>query len=221
MKSMELDELATALWRVARPPSSVAAITIAQDVFVRATSPYWRRVALDVYRRWRRKLPSTVEFEDIEQEFTMQVLEHVPHWDPGTGMPISKFVCWAATHRTQREIHKMRGARIHGNEGKNKGRPETTFSAYSAKRASHGARDGRPEDVDPCDLVPLYATQDVREALVMLALQNCDGDPDDAAVKLFESFSSRVECELRDVEHARRVVLGTVHDVMGPYISAA
>src|ERR1019366_303074 len=239
MKSMELDELATALWRVARPPSSVAAITIAQDVFVRATSPYWRRVALDVYRRWRRKLPSTVEFEDIEQEFTMQVLEHVPHWDPGTGMPISKFVCWAATHRTQREIHKMRGARIHGNEGKNKGRPETTFSAYSAKRASHGARDGRPEDVDPCDLVPLYATQDVRaalrevlsdalvdavtvrEAFVMLALQNCDGDPDDAAVKLFESFSSRVECELRDVEHARRVVLGTVHDVMGQYISAA
>jgi len=229
MKSTEIEQFGTALFRG----------EITQDKFVRATSHHWRRLALDLYRRWRKKLPPSVEFEDVEQEFLMQVLAHLPQWDASAGMPISKFVSWAATKRTQREIHKMRGARIHGNEGKNKGRPETTFTAYSAKRASHGSRDGRPEDVDPCDLVPLHATQDVRaalrevlsdalvdavtvrEAFVMLALKNCDGDPDDAAAKLFESFSARVECELRDVEHARRVVTETIHDAMGAYIHAA
>ena len=229
MKSAEIDECAMALWGK----------QITEDAFIRGTAGHWRYCAADIWRRWRRKLPAATEFEDIEQEFLIQVLRHVPEWRPDRGMAIGKFVAWAATKRTQREIHGIRGARIHGNEGKNPGRPETTFSSYAARRAARGARDGRPEDVDPSDLVPIHATQDIRaalreilsdaladavtirEAFVMLALQNCDGDPDDAAVALFADFSARVECELRDVEHARRIVLGTASEVLGQYISAA
>lgn len=229
MRAVEVDEYGMALWGQ----------KITENAFLKATQPHWNRIAVDIWRRWRKKLPAATEFEDVAQEFLMQVLHHVPQWSPDKGMAIGKFLAWAATKRTQREIHKMRGARIHGNEGKNLGRPETTFTAYSARRASRGAKDGRPEVVDPSDLVPIHATQDVRaalreilsdalvdavtvrEAFVMLALQNSDGDPDDAAAKLFAEFSSRVECELRDVEHARRVVCCTAQQVLGQYISAA
>ena len=225
METAKVDELGHAL-RAGR---------ITADTFLRATRPYWATIAHKIYRRWRKKLPDWAGPEDVEQEFLLLVVENIRFWQPG-GMPLVPFIVWSSTQRTQRAIHRMRGARIHGNEGKNKSRPETTFSRIAAKRMN---RDPDARDFDPADMARIEPRQvddmivgevfemaigrakTTREALVLAALRENRGEPDCAAQDLYEEFATRVECGFVDVEHARRVVGSVVSDVVRRYVSAA
>lgn len=205
------------------------------DKFLRATGPRWRKIARDLHHRWRKKLPAWVEVEDIEQELVLQVFEHIGEFDPARGMTIGGFVVWAATHRTQREIHKMRGARLHGNEGQNPGRPEKTFSNIRGQRGDDGER----MEFDPTSLFPAKAqqfedasveqvlsdaiqrAQTVRDVLILYALRESGGEPDEAACRIFESFSARVQCGVLDAGHARSLVRKAILTVAAQLGSAA
>lgn len=209
--------------------------SISGNELLKLTGPKWRRVARDLHHRWRKKLPAWVEPEDVEQELVLQVFEHVNAWDPERGMPVGAFVVWAATHRTQREIHKMRGARLHGNEGQNPGRPERTFSNLQGRRGDDGER----MEFDPTSLTPERALQceaasveqvlsvaienarSVRDVLILYALRESGGEPDEAACRIFESFSARVQCGVRDAGHARSLVRRVILGVAGQLGSAA
>ena len=165
----------------------------------------------------------------------MLVLQHVDHWDPEKGTRIGAYVTWSAVHRTQRAMNKWRGARIHGNEGKNPGRQEYTFTTI----VSRCRTDEGDERFDPCDLAPtepdqerralvaeavevqLAVATEVREAAVVRALLECDYSPEDAARAIWEDYRVRVECRLLDEEHTLRVVRAQVSEMINAFVDAA
>ena len=205
------------------------------DAFVRATAPHWHRVTVGLWRAWRRKLPESVEFEDVEQTVVMLALAAVRRYDPARGS-IGAYVTWSAQRRAVRAIAEMRGASTHGNAGKNPGAPESSFSKITGRRRQ---RDPDASAFDPADLAPTPARQvddlvvdevfesaiagalTTREALVLAALRQNRGAPDSAAADLYEEFATRVECEFLDIEHARREVSRVVERVVGQLVSAA
>lgn len=230
-----MDEAAHAL-RGAYFTPFVGSLRVAEGEFLRHTAPRWRRIARDLHHRWRKKLPAWVEPEDVEQELVLQVLRAVPCWDAERGLAIGRYVTWAAVHRAQREINRMRGARLHGNEGKNPGRPEATFSSITQRRKRRSA--DAPE-FDPADLLPTEPAQfesaDVREmfalaiegavtereVIIFFALRECGGEPDAAALRIFADFPARVQCGARDEDHARALVRSAIIDLYGRLGSAA
>lgn len=209
---------------------------ITGDRYVRQTAPRWRRMARDLHYRWRKKLPVWVEPEDVEQELVMQVLLAVRAFDPTRGLPIGKYIIWSAEHRAQRAIHRMRGARIHGNEGNNPSRPESTFTTVVQRRQRKNA--DAPE-MTPADKIQVSQTQagevlsieifedairdatSVREVIILYALRESGGEPDEAALRIFESFEARVQCGMRDEGHARSLVRKVVTQVVQRFGSAA
>jgi hypothetical protein len=200
-----------------------------EDAFLRVTAGFWRRRGEDLYRNWRRKLPPSVDAGDVTQELMTQALIAGRKADAGRG-DLAAYVVWSAVHRTQREIHRMRGARLHGNDAKNPGRPEVTFADYEGRRAKRST-DGETRNYTALDMAPTAAEQDrdaeirqtltfaieastsPREAMVLLALRESGGSSDTAAVRLFEDFAA--DFGIENVEQARRVVGRTVIDVFG------
>lgn len=194
------------------------------DSFFRLARPKLRLVARDIWHGWRRKLPAHVEFADIEQVLCCQVLEHVPRWCPERCERIWDYVIWSAVHRTQRQIHKWRGAQIHGNEGKNKSRAELAFSRAFGNDALYQEDPGSRIDAILVKAAPpkedpegeaarerkfdelLQQTETVREAFALQALKEHDGSVQHAAAALWGDFHARVECGLTSERQALAVV---------------
>ncbi len=214
---------------------------ITEDKYLRATGEYWRREGRKIFRAWRARLPDWVAPEDVEQEMLTNVLysreggkwvRRVDLFDPSRSASLVAFVLFGARTRTRRAVHQMRGARIHGNEGKNAGHYEATFSRISERR-SRGRGEDTGKKFDPCDLVPVFKTQDaqasvreilddamrdsgdLRESLALRCLRDAGGDPEDASERLFGSFAARVECGLDTVEAARRLVGQALRGAVG------
>lgn len=189
---------------------------IGQGEFARRTRGKWTREARRLFARYRRKLPCWVEVADLEQELQILALKHVAAWDPARafGKPIGLFVTWATIHRAQRVIDHWRGASLHGAHNRAPSRAEVAFSrAFGpdvdpmarADRATPAGQEGAVESGEEF-AAALASTESVREALVLLFLRRAQGSARLAAVLLYGSFAARVECELRDEAHARRVV---------------
>jgi hypothetical protein len=202
---------------------------ITEDAFLRATGSFWRHRGADLYRNWRRKLPPSVDVEDVTQELMTHAIRAGRKAEVGRG-DLAAYVVWSAVHRTQREIHRMRGARLHGNDAKNPGRPEVTFADYEArgKRSHNGIDDVQRRVVDRTPVAgeqdreaeiretltfAIEAATTPREAMVLMVLRESGGSPDAAAVRIFEDFAA--DFGVKNVEQARRVVGRTVIDVFG------
>ena len=212
MDKVALESAMRALW----------AAEITQQEFLKRTRVYWRAVARGIFSTWRKKLPAWVEPADVEQELMMVVLRTIPLWDPERSSNVRVYVTWCAVHRTQRELHRWRGALLRGNEARNPSRFEAPLSRLpGVRRESDEAAQERaierslpaqpPEQEQRAEAAERFSSllrrcQTPREALVLLALRQVDGETARAAALLFESFAARVECELEDEEHAREVV---------------
>lgn len=205
--------------RFERAAAAYFARRIGREQFVRETMPRWRAVARRLWEGWRRKLPAWVEREDVEQELVMLALRYARNYDPARGGTPGQFVVWVAQRRAARLLEHWRGASTHGKATENPSRAEVAFS-----RAFPAQGDGEGQRRSPEEMLRALATQDyaveqgeefaealdgaqsVREALVLLALRRAEGSPRRAAAVLYADFAARVECELEDEEHARRVV---------------
>ena len=204
---------------------------VSGDAFFRLARRKLGFIARDVWRGWRRKLPMWVEYEDVEQALHVQVLHYVPKWRPERGERIWDYVIWSAVHRTQRQIHKWRGAKIHGNEGKNESRAELAFSRvfrndpqYQEDASSRidvvlsrhaplpePPEDGLDHDAEYEDLLRQARTP--REAIVLRALRE-HGTIHGAARFIWDDFSLRIECGVTsDEAQVARVVREVVEAV--------
>jgi Sigma-70 region 2 len=195
---------------------------ISEGEFLRRTRPFWRRIAVQLWRRWRRKLPSWVEIADIRQELQILAIQHLHTWDPGRGLRIGAYVVWVATKRAQRQIHRWRGAKLSGNESRNKSRVEINFTRQyrlSSGQYCQLSEDGVEQNVparfesaedriergEKFDEV-MGECRTVAEAVVLLTLRECDGSVQETAAAIWENFRVRVECGLQEPEQARALV---------------
>ena len=201
------------------------------NAFFRLARPKLGYIARDIWRGWRRKLPAWVEFEDVAQVLDQQILVYVPRWSPERCERIWDYVIWSAVHRTQRQIHRWRGAKIHGNEGKNESRAELAFSKVFRNDAQYqedaGSRidailtKAKPVAQEPEAEIDRSAKFDevlqhaktIREALVLHALRACDGSILQAAAAIWEDFHARVECGLTHERQARKAVRETLEAI--------
>ena len=196
-----------------RAAEALRAGVMTEGEFLRATDAAWRRTAAYVYRHWRGKLPAHVEVDDVLQELRLQVLQHVRAYDPARGSSIGKFVRWGAIHRTQREINRWRGASLHGNEGANPGRPETTFTQAFSPDVDPLATFGT-EAIDREEQVEDYEGYKERVAecetaagaVARLALWHAGGSVPDAVRLIMGDIGARLECGVSTARGARRLV---------------
>jgi hypothetical protein len=200
---------------------------ITEGEFLKRTAPRWRAISAGIHRRYRARLPAWVERDDVEQILVLQALHHLPRWRPDGGTTIGSFVTYCATHRTHRQMDKLRGASTSGNSGKNPGRTEITFS-----RLDGGRDDGAVEDfgtrqavesLDPVEHIDserdfemaMRRCRTVRQAFVAIALRAAGGDVDGAAGILMRNTRMKVECGfLRDDAHAVRVVRDVIEEML-------
>jgi len=181
--------------------------------FLTRTAAVWRDAAARLWARWRRRLPSWVERDDILQELQVLAIEHVCRWQEGRG-GIGAYVVWSATRRAQRQIHRWRGASLSGNEGANASRAEISFSrAFPldplGTRVPDAAADPQGEDAIEGDEVfgeAIDACRTSVEAIVLLALRECEGSIALSAQAIYNDFSARVECAVSSPQQAERLV---------------
>jgi hypothetical protein len=178
--------------------------------FLKATDPRWRAMAARLYARWRRKLPSWVEQSDVLAELQMLALEHVKLCNPKRG-DFGPYVVWCVYRRGQRAIHKWRGAKLSGNEGRNPSRAERSFSTFAVEAWQENLRAPERDAVRAMHAEERFALvlsncRSTREALVLLALRECDGSVRHAAEAIWKDYAARVQLEVRTEKAAERVV---------------
>lgn len=206
---------------------------IGDNEFLRRTWQVWVGVTGRLWRRWRRKLPTDIGPDDVQQALMLLALEFVAKCDPARlteGGSYGGYIVWCATRRTQRQIHKWRNAKLAGDESKNPGRFERCFASLSTRederREDFVARVAG-ESADPVERIEterafrehLAGSETVREALVLLALQRAEGSVDGAAEAIWASYPARVECGARSARHARalvREVVGALTEAPAP-----
>lgn len=191
---------------------------IVADHFLRVASRKLSFLARDIWYGWRKKLPSWVECVDIEQELQIRVLEFVPKWDPSQSEKIWDFVIWSATHRTQRQIHKWRGASIHGNEGANPSRAELAISSVIKNEVGNGSKIdsflsrlsvSEEEEVENKisrqQMLEIFLgiASSKREAIVARALIASGGKIHEAVVTISNNFDWCVHCRVPYLERNR------------------
>ena len=88
----------------------------------------WTRLAADLLRRW--KLPEhRGEVEDMRQELAIGALKALRRYAPHHGVDLPAFVVWNALAAAKKKLHKLRGAVLSGNSGKNPNRIEVVFGS--------------------------------------------------------------------------------------------
>lgn len=193
---------------------------IDDNEFLKRTLSVWRTVAARLWKRWRRKLPPDIGIDDVQQALMILAVRYVKKCNParfGAKRSYGGYIVWCAMRRTVRQIHKWRNAKLSGQESKNPGRFERNFS--SLRRADDERREDYEsripgESQDPVERLEadrvfrenLALSQSVREALVLLALRRAEGSIDGAAEEIWRSYPARIECGVRDVKHARRLI---------------
>jgi len=202
---------------------------MSENEYIRRTAPYWNRIAGGIYRRWRKKLGTSAGREDVEQEFLLLVVHHSKLWDPSYGVPPTRYIVPNAVNRTTREIHRVRGAGVHGNPCKRPSRPEVTFSRFARPSGEDGA------EIDPCDFAPTQPAQESdfalsefydyaeeesetrEESIVIQGLRSFEGDTDAVADTICGSFTLRTMFGVKNLAQAR----SRVDEVVQSFVSAA
>jgi hypothetical protein len=83
------------------------------ETFVSRTRNDWETLATSLLNRWT----APIEVEDLRQAMLECAWQLLPKWNPSLG-PLHRFVVWNAVNEAKRQIHKARGANIHGSADK-------------------------------------------------------------------------------------------------------
>lgn len=207
--------------------------TIDDDAFLRRTMGVWQVVTARLWRRWRRKLPTYIGSEDVQQALMILAVQYVKKCDParlGTGCSYGGYIVWCSTRRTQRQIHKWRKAKLSGRESANPGHIERPFSSLHRPDDAREDYEARipGENRDPLEVIEsdrvfhenLALSRSIREALVLLALRRAEGSIDGAAEEIYRSYPARIECGVRDVKHAKRVIRDVLEAIAPDVVEA-
>lgn len=179
---------------------------ICDNEFLRRTDARWRAMGRLLFRRWRRKLPTWVEPEDLVHEVQMLAVKHARECDLRRGN-VGPYTVWMTYRRAQRELHRMRGAKLSGNESKNPSRFEIPFC-----KMRQGA-DGEPWDAarlrdefgaSPIDRIESFERYQIalsrcstmREVIFLRALEHTGGSIAGAADLILGDWDARVTCRL-------------------------
>jgi DNA-directed RNA polymerase specialized sigma24 family protein len=117
--------------------------------FARGARPQFTALATYLARRW--SPPSWLTIDDLEQELLLGVWRSVWDWDPTRGVPIKRFVIFNAVAHAKRELHRARGACLHGSPDKALSRMET------------------PMDLDDPEVSRIMCIEPEQEARLVLA----------------------------------------------------
>ena len=97
------------------------------------TQEDWTSLAADSLRRW--KVPEhRGAVEDMRQELAIGALKALRRYCPGRGPTMPEYLVWNAMAYAKKRLHKMRGAKLSGNSGKNPSRIDTLFSSMGEER---------------------------------------------------------------------------------------
>ncbi len=192
--------------------------TMSAGEFLRVTDGRWRAMAVRLHQRWRRKLPDWVEPDDVLQEIRQIALEHLGKWQPARGA-VGPFVVWCTQRRAQRQMHRWRGAKLSGNEGRNPSRFEVPASRLAGRWQEDGDAERVFEQLAACGPVAeelllvddraravLRRARDWREVVVLQALMACEGSIEDAVGLIQGNLGARLHCGARDPEAIRDAV---------------
>jgi DNA-directed RNA polymerase specialized sigma24 family protein len=100
---------------------------IAFNGYTRAVRDEYERIAAMLTRRW--VPPGWVEQEDVVQDLFVATWESIWKYDAARGASIGDFVVFNAISRAKRQLHKARGANLHGSSDRNPSRMEVAFSS--------------------------------------------------------------------------------------------
>ena len=79
-------------------------------------------------------MPAWCDERDLAQEVTLACWEFVWRWEPHRDVSLERYVTYNALDRAKKRAHKARGAKLHGNAGRNPSRFEMPSSSLSRDR---------------------------------------------------------------------------------------
>lgn len=118
--------------RIGAGLARVRAGTDTFDTFAREHAGEFLKMARYVARRWR--MPLWCDEHDLAQEVALGCWEFVWRWEPHRDVSLERFVVFNALDRCKKKAHKARGAKLHGNAGRNPSRFEVPSSSLSRDR---------------------------------------------------------------------------------------
>lgn len=189
------------------------------DEFVSVTREQWSSMARYIMRKWR--LPEWAHLEDIEQELLFAVWSCLWNYEPSRGVPLKRYVVFNALDRAKKQMHKVRGA-SYGGRGVdfNPSRIELPFTTYSVLFDQEWI--DKILCVDPDQIDRLEKQDSVkrvqrtcrssREWYAVRALGET-GSIEMSARLIYSDPDSRLDCRLRNENHALRVVEKAAMDV--------
>ena len=197
--------------------SAVRAGEMSFGEFAERTGPEWGKIAGYIATRWR--LPNWASTEDVRQELLIAAWGAVEKFDPERGADLGRYVVWNAVDKAKKRAHKWRGANLHGNPDAAAGRVEVTLDddkrAPQANRRSErllGGDMGSENRMAEAMVVGECKTE--AERIAVTAVLACDGHVQEAAEMLYAVPAARLEFEMGDRVHARRVVREVVGAVV-------
>ena len=99
------------------------------DTFASRTRYDWERLAGSLLSRWS----APIEVDDLRQAMLEAAWQLLPKWDPTKGS-LRRFIVFNAVQHAKREIHRARGASLHGSADFSKSRllvgvlPDVSFA---------------------------------------------------------------------------------------------
>jgi RNA polymerase sigma factor (sigma-70 family) len=188
--------------------------------FFREVRPVLEACAAKMLRHWR--APVSVDREDLVQELMVGCIKPFKRYDPTRDVDVGRYVLWNAHDKAKKWLHKQRGAKLHGNADSNPSRIPTLYDDFSGNDNNH------PE---PERFISALVTEDTQHGTVVrseiyrlvfrktrsrmvrwgvLALEQADGEVDEAAHMLYDDFDVRRRLRLYCEADAHRVIRRTV-----------
>lgn len=183
--------------------------------FVPATRREFRAMALYLLRRWRS--PDWFTVEDVEQELYVEAWRHVWKFDPSRGVSFTKYITWNVMGAAKRELHRARGAGLHGSPDRRPSRFESNLSSFGDDGEGDALLVGLAEPAHAEDAAiaaqecrraatsALAACASPSERYVVLAIREA-GTVDGAAQVLYDDVDHRTTLRLGCEASAERFV---------------
>ena len=192
--------------------------------FARVTREKWVAMARYLMRHWR--VPGWVDVEDVVQDLLLGAWQGVWVYEPARGSrDLAAHVEYHAVDKAKKRMHKLRGAKLHGNADANPGHIDVPFSALG--RGREGG-DGEVWAMNQ-SIIPATQEQDVEDAITLERLKRqCEsfeevlmvealyltGEDLVASVQMvYGDPRARDILQLRDEAHAAQVLVRAAHAV--------
>lgn len=195
---------------------------ITLDKFFKEVRPVLDACAAKMLRHWR--APASVDREDLVQELMVGCLRPFKKYDPARGDSVGRYVLWNAHDKAKKWLHKQRGAKLHGNADSSPSRFPSYLGDIGRDREGHDFEPERVVEALVCEHQAegymirretyrqvFKKTRDVEVRWGTLALDQADGNIEEAASILYEDFDVRCHLRLFNEADARKIVVTAVH----------